>query len=100
MKRTPLKRISKKRAAEGKIYSQLRKQFLTDFPYCQAHNIIMFHLDPEFKCGLVPYSEDVHHVEKRGKNYLNVSTWLAVSRQSHIWIEDHKSQARYLGLLK
>ncbi len=47
-----------------------------------------------------PVSTDVHHVKGRGKFYLDESTWMAVSRESHRWIHNHPKEARELGLLQ
>lgn len=46
-----------------------------------------------------PGSSETHHAAKRGRNYLNVATWVATSRPTHLWIEANKSEARRLGLL-
>lgn len=85
MKRTPLRKVSKKRAKEMKTYSALRKHFLSDHP----------------TCAVFPYrrSKDVHHMAKRGINYLNTKTWLAVSREGHEFIHKNPSKARAEGWL-
>ncbi len=92
MKRSPLKPMSDKRRKEARIYSKLRKEFLEEHPYCEAANV------PVQNCE--GHSEDVHHIAYRGKNYLNVETWLAVSRVCHTWIHEHPNQARKLGYLR
>lgn len=46
-----------------------------------------------------PFSYDLHHTKKRGKHYLDVSTWMAVSRQIHRLIHDAPKWARAEGLL-
>lgn len=93
MKRTPLRRVSKKKAKDNRLYTQLRKTFLGLNPYCQAN------LPPE-TVFCTHYATECHHVFKRGK-YLNVtSTWLALCRNCHQWITDHPGQARTLNLLK
>lgn len=46
-----------------------------------------------------PGSGEIHHAAKRGKNYLDVATWIAVSRPTHLWIEANKAEARRSGLL-
>jgi hypothetical protein len=82
----PLRQQSSKRRSEGLEYSHLRRIFLTARPICQI-------------CGTRP-SVDVHHREGRGKNYLRVSTWIAVCREDHEWIHEHPNEARKKGLLK
>ncbi len=48
---------------------------------------------------ICPRSEDLHHVKKRGKYYLDESTWLAVGRKIHQHIHDAPGWARAEGLL-
>jgi len=46
---------------------------------------------------------EVHHTycgKDRAKYYLDVSTWIAVSRDGHNWIHDNPKEARELGYLK
>lgn len=50
--------------------------------------------------GCTPRATEIHHTRKPKCKYLNdESTWLAVSRWSHEFIEQNKSVARELGLL-
>jgi len=80
---------SKKRIIEEKEYSKLRIEFLTNNPYCQAK-----------LPGCTFNSTDVHHMEKRGVNYLNINSWLSACRVCHSWIELNKKEARELRFLK
>ncbi len=80
MKRTPIRKVSKKLAKDMKAYSVLRKQFLKNNPMCAVY--------PKLK------ATDIHHMAKRGINYLNTATWLAVSRDGHRWIHENPSLAR------
>jgi hypothetical protein len=84
-----IKQKSFKRKVEEKEYSKLRKEFLETHPNCQAK-----------LPGCTFYSTDVHHMEKRGINYLNVTSWLSACRICHSWIELNKKEARELGFLK
>jgi len=98
-KRTLLRSVSKKREAQNRIYAKKRKQFLASHPFCMAQDII------ELYTGVGPRthqrSVEIHHMKKPKCKYLNdESTWLAVSRFSHEWIEKNKKTARTLGLLK
>lgn len=70
-----IKPVSEKRKAENKIYSALRKEYLTNFPYCQYKG-----------CGKV--ATDIHHKAKRGINLNNVHTWISVCRDCHNVIHD------------
>jgi len=59
---------------------KLRKEFLEEFPICEV-------------CTKKRAS-DVHHKDKRGKNYLEVDTWLSVCRKCHTEIHENPSWAR------
>lgn len=80
---------SKKRIAQDIVYSKLRKVFLNK---------------PENKvCPITgePTTE-IHHKwsgKDRDKYYLQVDTWLAVSRNGHIWIHQNPKLAREKGML-
>lgn len=79
--------MSKKREAESKVYSTLRDVFLKDK-----------------KCPITGEpATDVHHTysgKDRAAHYLDVKTWIAVSRNGHDWIHANPAQARKLGYLK
>lgn len=46
-----------------------------------------------------PRSNELHHSHRRGRNYLNVATFVATSSTTHKWIEMHAMDARRAGLL-
>ncbi len=94
IKRTPLRRVSKKRAVGLRIYSKLRKQFLEEHPYCQAYATIWYPA-----CDSPP-SVEIHHKRGRGKYLNETSTWLAVCRMSHDFIHQHPKAARIMGFLQ
>jgi hypothetical protein len=79
-RKTPLRRVSQKRAKEAKEYMKLRKEFLEKLPICEV-------------CTKRK-ATDVHHKDKRGKNYLEVDTWLSVCRKCHTNIHENPSWAR------
>lgn len=88
-----MKQISDKRRAQLALYMPKRKAFLKDHPVCQVARYIPG-LNPKAR------SRDVHHKAGRlGTNYLDESTWLAVSREAHNWIHSHPGQARARGWL-
>ncbi len=97
LKRTPLKRVSKKRAKENRTYMKLREEFLANHPYCEAFHVIF---GPRISMSATPASTEVHHKIDRRAHFLDVSSWLAVSRLSHLWIHANPGQARKLGLLQ
>jgi hypothetical protein len=75
MRKTPLRRISKKRQKDLAEYNKLKKAFLEANPYCQVC---------EAEGWSKRRSEDVHHKAGRsGSNYLDTDTWMAVCRKSH-----------------
>lgn len=83
-------KVSKKRKVEMLQYSVLRTEFLAR---------------PENKiCPITKQQTiEVHHTycgKDRAKYYLDVSTWLAVSRDGHNWIHDKPKEAREKGYLK
>lgn len=85
LRRTPLKRVSKKLGAKLRQYRVLAVQFKKDNPTCQV-------------C-CVKFTSDVHHKAGRGRNLLNVATWMPVCRPCHDLIHQHPSFARKQGYL-
>ena len=74
--------ISKKRAEQLKEYAKLRKEFLRGK-----------------MCAVYPHlkATDIHHKRGRVGYLLDTSTWLAVSRLGHIYIEEHPKEAYEKG---
>jgi hypothetical protein len=68
-------------------YTKIRQLFLTANPGCQAK-----------LQGCQLLSSEVHHKAGRGENHLKISTWLAVCRPCHRWIEENPEEAKELGL--
>ena len=84
-----LPKISKKKAIENQEYSILRVEFLTKHPTCQAK-----------LPGCTVMSCDVHHSRGRGKYTLDVSTWFALCRACHVYIEMNLDVAKEYGFSK
>lgn len=84
--RTPLKGKSDKQSVLDVAYTMLRKKFVAKNPYCQARI-----------AGCTTHTTDVHHKRGRGKYYLDDTTWLAVCRACHAYIETHPTEAKELG---
>lgn len=88
--KTPIRKVSVKQDKLNKIYSKLRIEFLS-LPENQI-------------CPITKQqTTDIHHTycgKDRAKYYLDVSTWLAVSRDGHNWIHAFPKEARELGFLK
>jgi len=88
-KSKPIPKVSVKRKSMNEQYSVLRKEFLAL---------------PENKfCPITKQpTTEIHHKwsgKDRAKYFLDVSTWLAVSRDGHIWIHDNSKEAREKGFL-
>jgi len=87
MKRTPLRKVSKKRAAQNREYSRVRAKFLEDNPFCEAHD----------GYGL---STQIHHMNHReGIRLLDRKYFLAVCDECHRKIHNNPLWAREHGLL-
>jgi len=89
-KKYVIPKVSEKRKIENLKYSVLRIEFLG-----KKENQI---------CPITKQQTiEVHHTycgKDRAKYYLDVSTWLAVSRDGHNWIHSNPKEARELGFLK
>lgn len=78
--KTKIAKRSDKGKADDLVYKAKRLKFLKLHPRCMVY--------PELK------SQDIHHKAGRiGKNYLDESTWLAVSRKAHIKITEESEWA-------
>jgi hypothetical protein len=84
MKRTPLKKVSKMRAEEMKVYKALRESYLKQYPTCEM-------------CGKKPATDIHHRAGRYGGNYLNVHTYAGLCRQCHQWCHDNPKQATQDG---
>lgn len=113
-KRKRINSVSKKRSEALRIYAKKRRAFLAKRRLCQAYDRIVFWagknamrsslaLDTWYEVPFdrTPLATEIHHTKKPRSKYLNdESTWLAVCRWSHNWIENNKSTARQVGLLQ
>lgn len=91
LRRTPLRRCSKKHSAELAKYYELRSSFLAENTLCEG-----------FKVGTAGCEGDateVHHTLGRGKHLNDVDSYLALCRHCHVWCHSHPSQARARGWL-
>lgn len=93
-------KVAKKRRAKNAEYSKLRAEFLAKHRWCQWWLAENSFTEADVSCrdfggcfaskagacdevGPIPWSEEVHHIKGRGKYFLDVSTWLAVSSEGH-----------------
>lgn len=67
-------------------YTKKRIAFMAMYPYCQARLL-----------GCTQNSTDVHHKAGRGEHHNVISSWLAVCRSCHNWIELHPEESKELG---
>lgn len=116
-RKTLLRRMSKRRQGEYKEYMRKRDEFLLANPICQLWlkehgwgvaanaeyatdgtvSISVFSLI--IICG-APRATEVHHIHGRnGKNYLDESTWAALSHEAHMRIHANPIWARANGWL-
>jgi hypothetical protein len=72
------KKVSAKQAKNLVDYGVLRRIYLQEHPVCESGL-------PGDICGCL--SVEVHHRAKRGKNLLDASTFMAVCRSCHDYIE-------------
>jgi hypothetical protein len=80
-----INKISKKLRNLISEYTELRTEYLKQYPLCKAN------LD-----GCTKVSTDIHHMQGRGKFLLNILTWLSVCRNCHKWIEMRPKDAKKL----
>lgn len=125
MKRSPIRRMSAKRAAESKAYTFARSQFLAEHPLCQVtlreagipeevalnawrHVInerggvspVGLRIFWDGKIVAISRSHQIHHRNKRNGTRLTDARWfLAVSLVKHDEIENNKTWARTRGYL-
>lgn len=88
MKRTTLRRVSKKMEKRLRDYRQLKKQVLSQSSFCEMPD-----------CGKRGFQ--IHHVHGRsGENLCNTATWMILCTSCHAWIHSHPNEARKKGYLK
>jgi len=88
LKRTPINKVSDKRAKELRTYAKLCSEFKKANPECQAK------LE-----GCTWRTTDLHHMKGRENEMLNkVKYYLAVCRNCHDIIGAQHTRAKQLGL--
>ncbi len=106
IRRTPLRRCSKKKAKENAIYMKLRKEFLETHPHCEhwmnergIRNEAELKQRGECVVASCPLATEVHHKMGRGKYFLDTSTWMAVRAGHAIFIHQNLSHSRKMGYI-
>ena len=105
LRRKPLRPVSVRRSRESSTYAKLRRDYLDANPYCELW-LLEHGIDPAkpyaVAAGILmgcPRATDIHHTRQRGRFYLDVSTWMAVSRSAHERIHGNPAWARERGYL-
>ena len=93
IKRTPIRKRALGKIKADRRYSKQARAFKLANPYCLAGI-------PPDACNCFYYTQDVHHLQGRGKNYLVETTWLPVCRSCHTYIHNNPGAASKLGLLQ
>ena len=127
LKRTPIRRVSTKRAAQLREYSTRREAYLARNPVCevwlrennwrvakigpmgvvwyeratiQGIDVVEVNATILFQNWRAPVSTEIHHTNKRRGEMLNDEIhWLAVCHANHERIENNKAWARREGFL-
>jgi hypothetical protein len=115
-----MRQVSPRRARENARYRRLEAKYLADHPLCQIflarHRIdeatvlsVYYDLYARYPGSVIatawnglniPQSTQVHHRNKRDRTRLNrMEYWMAGSAGEHQWTEDHKDEARAIGIL-
>jgi len=86
-----INKVSKKKAIEDKIYSQLRRVFLNKNPFCKIRSK-----------GCQIRSSDVHHKyigSSRHKYYLITTSWISSCRNCHDYVHLNIEESEALGFI-
>jgi hypothetical protein len=87
LRKTPLRRSSKKQAAKLRKYGELKREFWRTHTQCEI-------------CRTPIFREPPHHTKGRGRWLLAVETWMAVCKACHRRIHDYGKWARELGYIQ
>lgn len=90
-RRSGIRRLSKKRAEELKVYAKERRAYLKRHPLCLS--CVLRKMAPQKAC-------DIHHRRGRaGEMLLRQEWWIPVCRQCHHWIGNNIRLAQSLDLI-
>ncbi len=94
MKRTALRKVSKKRAAQLAMYRGLKDFILRQRPFCEC-------LSPTAAPSCMNRASTLHHIRGRiGPNLCDERYLMPICVTCHDWIHSHAREARRLGLLQ
>jgi hypothetical protein len=88
-----ISRHTPQRAAQERLYRDLVRQWLRlpENQWCRVYLQLLGRRVPATQCH--------HYQGRRGMLLLYEPFWIPVSWEGHRWIDDHRQQARALGLL-
>lgn len=94
MKRTRLRKVSKKKASEQAIYRKLKNDALAPGPLCEFPSL------NGYDSGCVNRATQIHHAKGRQGELLNDQRyWWMLCMEHHRYVHDHPNQARKMGLI-
>lgn len=98
-----IRKRSVKGARTDRVYSQRRKWFLS-MPENQKCPVALAGLLPGQRGHIYPHhlqTSQIHHMRGRvGMNFLDESSWIAVSALGHQWIHANVAEARKRGWIE
>lgn len=114
LRTVPLRRVSRRRLEQIRLYGVRGPRFLKAHPYCQVWLALRavteaaairgrgLVINPQTGRQVrVPRSTAIHHRNKRrGARLLDECEWLAVSWWGHAQVEENKRWARSRGFLR
>ena len=89
LKRTPLRKVSRKQGAKLRLYYAKRKAFLETHVMCEVGRVCC-----------TGRATDLHHAKGRGPYLNDETTFIACCRNCHTWTHANPAIARYLGFLR
>lgn len=89
MKKTPLRKVSKKQSKRLTEYAWAKKKYMEDHPYCESH----------MGFGEVIKATQLHHKKGRGIYLADPSYFAALCSACHSFIHEHPNWARDAGWL-
>ncbi len=91
MKRSPLKKMGTDKARETRKYSARGPSFFQEREFCEVPHEV-------HDCTI--RATQRHHMMGQNWRIMNREEWwLPTCMNGHNWIEDHKKQARRMGLI-
>ena len=99
MKRTPLRRVSKKRAKEQRRRRQFVAEELARRELCEAGAVIYLQ-GKQARCSGLAVELHEPLTRARGGSILDPDNTVAICRNCHRWIHEHPEAATELGLLQ